>query len=78
MLVLKVSSWISTLINPRYCTAEQESDIMERPPRDSRTDRLVTPRLVSHSYLIVGVVQAFAGFLAYMAVLNDYGYTPNV
>lgn len=51
---------------------------MHRPPRDARKDRLVTLHLISHSYLIVGVVATFAGFLAYMAVLNDYGYTPNV
>ena len=51
---------------------------MQRPPRNPQTDNLVTARLVFHSYLLVGVVQSFAAFLAYLTVLNDFGYPPSV
>merc|ERR1711981_759922 len=39
-----------------------ESDIMERPPRDSARDRLVTRKLIVFSYFQIGVIQAIAGF----------------
>lgn len=56
----------------------READIMDRPPRNSATDRLVNSRLISFSYLQIGVMQALAGFFTYMVVLNDFGYTPRV
>lgn len=51
-----------------------ESDIMLRQPRNSRVDRLVNRRLISFSYFQIGVIQAFAGFYAYIVVLADYGW----
>lgn len=33
---------------------------MMRKPRDAKVDRLVTSRLISYSYLQIGVVQATA------------------
>jgi len=53
---------------------EKEADIMFKPPRDSRVDRLVTRKLISFSYLQIGVIQAMAGFYTYFVVLNDYGF----
>jgi len=55
---------------------EKEADIMDRPPRNSATDRLVNRKLISFAYLQIGVMQALAGFFTYMVVLNDYGYAP--
>lgn len=55
---------------------QKEADIMMKPPRDSLTDRLVTGKLINFSYLQVGVVQATAGFYAWLTVLNDYGFPP--
>merc|ERR1719428_1693812 len=55
-----------------------ESDIMQRPPRNAKVDRLVTKKLVSFAYLQIGVIQACAGFYTWMVVLNDYGYPPNI
>lgn len=51
-----------------------ESDIMRRPPRDSKEDHLVTAKLVSFSYLQIGIFQALAGFYSFFVVLNDYGF----
>ena len=57
---------------------EKEADIMDRPPRDSKKDRLVNFRLISFAYFQIGIIQALAGFFTYMLVLNDYGYTPSI
>ena len=51
-----------------------ESDIMKRPPRDAERDRLVTTKLIFHSYLQVGVIQAMAGFFTFFVVMHDYGF----
>ena len=53
-----------------------EADIMMRPPRNSKTDRLVTKNMINFSYGQIGIIQAIAGFFTYMVVLNDYGYPP--
>jgi sodium/potassium-transporting ATPase subunit alpha len=52
----------------------KEADIMLRPPRNPATERLVSRRLISFSYFQIGLMQAASGFLAFCAVLNDYGY----
>merc|ERR1712195_113912 len=53
---------------------DKEADIMKRPPRDQKKDRLVTKKLVVFAYLQIGVIQAIAGFYSYMVVMGDYGY----
>lgn len=50
-----------------------ESDIMLRAPRNAAVDRLVTRRLISFSYLQIGITQAAAGFMVYLIVFQDYG-----
>merc|ERR1712147_543125 len=52
----------------------KEADIMKRPPRDQKKDRLVTKKLVCFAYLQIGVIQAVAGFFSFMVVMGDYGY----
>merc|ERR1719316_1046556 len=49
-----------------------EADIMERPPRNAVTDRLMC-----FAYLQIGVFQALAGFYSFFVVLNDYGFAPD-
>merc|ERR1719491_1008164 len=56
----------------------REANIMSKPPRDARVDRLVTAKLIYFSYLQVGVVQAAAGFYAWVVVLKDFGFTPSM
>jgi len=46
---------------------------MMRKPRDARTDRLVTGRLISYSYFQIGVVQAIAAMFVWFTVWSDYG-----
>ncbi|KAL7555017.1 hypothetical protein ACHAWF_018598 [Thalassiosira exigua] len=57
---------------------QPEADIMKRPPRNSKTDRLVSNRMIQFSYGQIGLIQALAGFFTYMIVLNDYGYPPKI
>jgi len=47
--------------------------MMRRPPR-KKTDHLVTTKLVFAAYAIVGVYQAFAGFLIYFVIMEDFGF----
>merc|ERR1712038_1509033 len=54
----------------------REANIMSKPPRDAQVDRLVTAKLVCFSYLQVGIVQAAAGFYAWVVVLKDFGFDP--
>lgn len=56
---------------------EKESNIMQKPPRDMNLDRLVTTKLISFSYVQIGMIQALAGFFTYFVVLNDYGFQPS-
>eukprot|EP01108_Squamamoeba_japonica_P001210 TRINITY_DN1484_c0_g1_i3.p1 TRINITY_DN1484_c0_g1~~TRINITY_DN1484_c0_g1_i3.p1 ORF type:complete len:647 (+),score=436.19 TRINITY_DN1484_c0_g1_i3:160-2100(+) len=46
-----------------------EADIMQRRPRNAKTDKLVTSRLVCFSYLQIGVMQALAGFFVFFVIL---------
>ncbi|KAJ5069892.1 sodium/potassium-transporting atpase subunit alpha [Anaeramoeba ignava] len=54
-----------------------ELDIMKRKPRNAKTDRLVTYKLISFSYLQIGMIQALAGFYTYFVVLGNYGFKPS-
>jgi magnesium-transporting ATPase (P-type) len=49
-----------------------ESDIMQRPPRDQDTDRLVNMKLIGMCYGQIGVIQAAAGFCCYFCVFAYY------
>jgi sodium/potassium-transporting ATPase subunit alpha len=53
-----------------------ETDIMERPPRNPKRDFLVSKKMFVSSYVLIGPTEAFAAFLAYFMVMNDYGFRP--
>ncbi|KAM5237520.1 sodium/potassium-transporting ATPase subunit alpha-4-like [Ctenodactylus gundi] len=53
-----------------------ESDIMKRPPRNSKTDKLVNHRLIGMAYGQIGMIQAVAGFFTYFVVLAENGFVP--
>jgi sodium/potassium-transporting ATPase subunit alpha len=42
-----------------------ELDIMERMPRDSKRDHLVTKKLISFAYVCVGWIEAVCGMFVY-------------
>lgn len=51
---------------------KSESDVMARPPRNARTDRLVTWQIVGY-LTIAGIVECLVCFLAYFLVFDYYG-----
>jgi len=64
---------------------EAESDIMDRKPRNAKTDRLVGWRLFVFSYLQIGLMQVAGVFAAYFSALaacgfsaHDVGYTAQI
>jgi sodium/potassium-transporting ATPase subunit alpha len=53
-----------------------ELDIMSRFPRNPKFDVLVGKKMISWSYLQVGMIQQFGAFFTYFYVMNDYGVRP--
>ncbi|OCL07754.1 Na/K ATPase-like protein alpha 1 subunit [Glonium stellatum] len=39
-----------------------EADVLLRPPRNRKKDRLVDPRLIFHAYFFVGIIECFLSF----------------
>lgn len=56
-----------------FAYEEPELDIMTRLPRP-RYEHLVTKRLMTFSYLQMGIIQTFAGYISYFQVFNDFGF----
>jgi len=55
---------------------EAETDIMQRKPRNSATDKLVNERLISMAYGQIGMLQALSGFVIYFVILMENGWLP--
>lgn len=53
-----------------------ELDIMERYPRNAKRDYLVGTKMISFSYLQIGMIQQFGALFCYFFLLNDYGVRP--
>jgi sodium/potassium-transporting ATPase subunit alpha len=50
-----------------------EGDVMARPPRNLRTDRLVTKPLLLYSYVIAGLIEAMTCLSAFLLVFHVDG-----
>lgn len=70
---------VGTDIYPAIALAyeEPEVDIMARRPRNSQ-ERLVTIRMMTHSYVLMGAIASAAGFYAYFMIMELYGFTPKI
>ncbi|CAG2167935.1 unnamed protein product [Oppiella nova] len=55
-----------------------EADIMSLPPRNPRTERLVTGQLLMRAYFLVGAICTAAGFFGYFVALNYEGIKPKM
>ncbi|KAF7274509.1 hypothetical protein GWI33_012840 [Rhynchophorus ferrugineus] len=53
-----------------------ESDIMLRPPRNPRKDKLVTRKLYFLAYGHIGLIEAMGGFFVYFAIMAEHGFMP--
>eukprot|EP00762_Andalucia_godoyi_P007566 ANDGO_00787.mRNA.1 Sodium/potassium-transporting ATPase subunit alpha len=76
ILVLLLSLGTDMLPAIALAYEEPEQDIMNRKPRNALTDRMVTSRLISLSYLQLGIMEAFAGMLVFFIALGDLGIPP--
>ena len=54
-----------------------ESDIMNRHPRNPKTDNLVGLKLLQYTYCQIGIIQACAGFFCFFVVMSDCGFKPS-
>ncbi|CAF0971223.1 unnamed protein product [Brachionus calyciflorus] len=55
---------------------KSETDIMKRPPRNSKKDRLVNSNLILLSYLQYGMIIATAGYFTYTIIMAQNGFLP--
>merc|ERR1711915_371100 len=55
----------------------REANIMSKPPRDARVDKLVNERLISMAYGQIGMIQASAGFFVYFVIMCENGFWPS-
>ena len=55
----------------------EESDIMNRPPRNVHQDKLVGLPLLSYAYLVAGLFEAIGCLYVYFEVFYFYGFTPS-
>ena len=53
-----------------------ELDIMTRLPRRPH-EHLVNNRLLTFSFLQMGILQSFAGFMCYFIVMQEFGFNPS-
>lgn len=59
-----------------FAWEKSESNVMDRPPRNRKVDRLVRPSLLMYCYAQAGMIEAAACFLAYFVVYSTNGVTP--
>jgi sodium/potassium-transporting ATPase subunit alpha len=75
ILVICVGTDILPAISFAY--EDAEIDIMTREPR-KKEDHLVSVKLITHAYLLQGIIATSAGFFSYFSTMNEYGFAPNV
>lgn len=76
ILILCIDLGTDVLPAVSFAYEYPELDIMERMPRNSKYDSLVTRKVIGHAYMTNGFVQSFVAFLTWLQVLNDYGIKP--
>jgi sodium/potassium-transporting ATPase subunit alpha len=75
MLCICVGTDIYPAISLAY--EEPEIDIMTRKPR-GKYKRLVSIRMMTHAYLLMGAIASAAGFYTYFIVMEVYGFSPSI
>ena len=72
MLAISVGTDMMPAISLAY--ERGELDIMKRMPRSAKRDHIVTMKIITQSYLLIGFIEAAAGMFTYFYVMNDYGF----
>jgi len=75
LIVLTID--LGTELGPAISLSKEdmEADVMRRPPRDLKKDRLLSLGLFMYSYVIMGLAEAVAGLISYILVFNYYDLT---
>jgi len=76
ILILSLDLFANIYPNIAFATEPAEKKIMERKPRNCKTDHIVTMKMFIYAYLFTGVMDACGGFLTYFVILNNYGMNP--
>ena len=71
MLIICIGTDIMPALSLSFETSE--IDLMVRQPR-TRTEHLVTSKLMLHAYGQQGMIASAAGFFAYFTTMNYYGF----
>lgn len=71
MLLICVGTDVLPAISLAY--EEPELDIMTRKPRE-RTEHLVTTKVITHGYLVNGIIATAGCFIPYFIILWYYGF----
>lgn len=66
ILVIDLGTELAPAVSLAY--EKPEADIMSRPPRDAKKDRLITWQLLVYSYFIAGAGETLCSLLAYFMV----------
>ncbi len=77
VLILCVDLGTDIFPGVSFAYEEAELDIMTRLPRMPH-EHLVTRKLLTFSYLQMGVIQTCGGYLCYFIVFDDFGFTPKI
>ena len=76
ILILCIDVGTDVLPNLTQSYEPPETGLMERQPRNCKTEKLCTVKLFLHGYLFTGILETFACFLTYLIILKDYGFRP--
>ena len=74
IMILTIDIGSDIYPNVAFAYERPESNIMNRLPRNNKTENLCTLKLFAWSYLHMGMVEMTAGFLAYFVTMNDLGF----
>ena len=74
ILCIDLGTDLLPAISLAYETAE--ADIMQRMPRNSKTDKLVNQRMISLIYGQLGIIQCAAGMFTYFVIMAENGFLP--
>ncbi|CAI2369776.1 unnamed protein product [Moneuplotes crassus] len=77
VMILVIDIGVNIIPSISFAYENPEHNILLNKPRNLKHDHLINSKLISFSYLQIGVIQAFAGLYTYFIVMNDYGFKPS-
>ena len=77
VLILCVDLGTDIFVGVSFAYEDSELDIMTRLPRQPH-QHLVTRKLLTFSYLQMGVIQTLGGLLCYFIVFDEFGFSPQI